>query len=115
MSDRSFPIFSVGDLPRTQRFYEHLGFVETYRFPEAGEAGFVTLDRDGATLALATSDGSGEHVAQWVYVDDVDRVVSEMRNHGAEIVAEPHDEPWGERVATVRDPAGTLVHLGARD
>lgn len=113
MSDRSFPIHSVDDLPRTQRFYEQLGFVVTYRFPEQGEAGFVTLDREGATIALATSDGSGDRVAQWVYVDDVDRVVTTMREHGVEIVTEPHDEPWGERVASVRDPAGTLVHVGA--
>ena len=59
MSDRSFPIFSVGDLPRTQRFYEHLGFIETYRFPEDGEAGFVTLDREGA-LRAAEACGSSQ-------------------------------------------------------
>lgn len=39
-----------------------------------------------------------EPVFMWVDVDDVE---------------EARDEPWGERVARVRDPSGLLVHLGA--
>jgi DNA-binding FrmR family transcriptional regulator len=31
----------------------------------------------------------------------------------AEAVATPENRPWGERVASVRDPDGNLVHLGA--
>ena len=44
---------------------------------------------------------------------DVDATLTELRESGAVVVAEPVDQPWGERVAQVRDPAGTLVYLGA--
>ena len=115
MADRSFPILAVPDLVATRRFYEHLGFAQTYQFPPDGEPGYVTMARGEASigLTLATSDGDVAPFAYWVYVDDVDATVEQLRATGATIVEEPVDQPWGERVARVRDPAGTLVHLGA--
>jgi uncharacterized glyoxalase superfamily protein PhnB len=50
--------------------------------------------------------------AYWVYVDDVDDTVRDLAAAGATIVAEPADQPCGERVAQTRDPGGNLVHLG---
>jgi lactoylglutathione lyase len=112
VSEGSFPIVSVPDLRAAQRFYEQLGFVETYRFPTDGEPAFVSLERGGAALGLGGgSDAPGW--SYWIYVDDVDATVDAMRRSGAEVVDEPRDEPWGERVARVRDPAGNDVHLGA--
>jgi uncharacterized glyoxalase superfamily protein PhnB len=29
------------------------------------------------------------------------------------VIAEPADQPWGERLASVADPDGYVVHLGA--
>ncbi|MCA1736051.1 MAG: VOC family protein [Actinobacteria bacterium] len=55
--------------------------------------------------------GEGEPFSVWSYVEDVDRIIEELRLAGVEIVAEPVDQPWGERVAEVRDPTGILVHL----
>ena len=49
----------------------------------------------------------------WVYVDDVDATLDRLRAGGAAVVAEPEDQPWGERVARMRDPNGNLVYLGA--
>ena len=32
---------------------------------------------------------------------------------GARVVAPPADQPWGERLASVADPDGYVVHVGA--
>ena len=116
MSAASFPILAVADLAAGRRFYEQLGFEQTYQFPPDGEPGYVTMQRAGASLGLtlATGDGDVEPFAYWVYVEEVDATVAVLRAHGVTVVEEPVDQPWGERVARVRDPAGTLVHLGQR-
>jgi len=86
MGEQAFPIIAVRNLTAARDFYGRLGFTQTYQYPPQGEAGFV---------------------------DDVDAVFEDARASGAPIVGEPKDEPWGERVAHLRDPDGNLVHLGA--
>jgi lactoylglutathione lyase len=39
--------------------------------------------------------------------------VDELRAAGVEVVAEPEDKPWGERVVSVADPDGYTIHIGA--
>jgi catechol 2,3-dioxygenase-like lactoylglutathione lyase family enzyme len=114
MTDEAFPILTVSDLPATRRFYEGLGFSQTYQFPSEGEPGYVSMSRGASSIGLGTGDDpDGERFAYWVYVEDVDATVEAMRAAGTEVVAEPEDQPWGERVARVRAPDGTLVYLGA--
>jgi predicted enzyme related to lactoylglutathione lyase len=114
MSDQAFPIISVRDLAAVSDFYRELGFVETYRFPPDGDPEFVTLERGPSTIGLgAAAEPDEDRFAYWVYVDDVDEKVAALQLAGATVVGEPKDEPWGERVAHVRDPAGNLVHIGA--
>jgi lactoylglutathione lyase len=48
-----------------------------------------------------------------VYVADVDATLAGLRAAGVPVVGEPEDQPWGERLAGVRDPDGRLVYLGA--
>jgi lactoylglutathione lyase len=114
MSDRAFPIISVHDLPATRRFYEALGFTQTYQFPPEGEPDFVSMERGSSSIGIGAGGASDEdRFAYWVYVDDVDATLEQLRVSGATVVAEPVDQPWGERVAQMRDPAGNLVYLGA--
>jgi lactoylglutathione lyase len=113
MAGDAFPILSVRELGETKRFYEQLGFEQTYQFPPDGEPGFVTLRRGAAQIGIGAGGVEDDAVAFWVYVDDVDAALAALRAAGAEVVGEPVDQPWGERVAQVRDPAGTLVYLGA--
>jgi lactoylglutathione lyase len=49
----------------------------------------------------------------WLYTDDVDTAVADLRAAAVRLVAEPVDQPWGERVASVADPDGYVVHIGA--
>jgi lactoylglutathione lyase len=112
VSDRAFPIIIVSDLPAAQAFYEELGFEETYRFPPEGEAGYVALQRGNSSIGIGGgADSEEDAFGYWVYVDDVDAEVERLRAAGAPIVAEPEDQPWGERVARTRDPHGNLVYL----
>ena len=43
-----------------------------------------------------------------VGTDDVD---AGLRTRGVPVLAEPADQPWGERMAYVADPAGNPVML----
>ena len=114
MSDRALPIISVRDLPATRAFYEELGFAQTYQFPPEGEPGFVTMERGTSSIGIGAGGATDEdHFGYWVYVDDVDVALERLRASGAPVVAEPDDQPWGERVARTRDPDGNLVYLGA--
>jgi lactoylglutathione lyase len=114
MSDRAFPIISVHDLPATRAFYETLGFTQTYRFPPQGDADFVTMARGDSSIGIGAGGATDEdRFGYWVYVDDVDATLEQLRGSGAVVVAEPEDQPWGERVARTRDPEGNLVYLGA--
>jgi uncharacterized glyoxalase superfamily protein PhnB len=112
MSD-AFPILSVEDLAAVVGFYELLGFSRTFVFPEPGDPVFVTLERGRDAIGVATRDPADTTTfSYWVYVDDVDATYMTLTARGATSLASPHAEPWGERVASVRDPAGNVVHVG---
>ena len=114
MSDRAFPIISVDDVPATRTFYEALGFSQTYQFPPAGEPDFITMERGSSSIGVGAGGATDEdRFGYWIYVDDVDATLEHLRGSGATVIAEPEDQPWGERVARMRDPAGNLVYLGA--
>jgi catechol 2,3-dioxygenase-like lactoylglutathione lyase family enzyme len=114
VSERAFPIISVQDLPATRAFYEALGFAQDYQFPPEGDARFVTMVRAGSTIGIGAGGPTDQdRFGYWVYVDDVDATLEQLRASGAMVVAEPEDQPWGERIARARDPEGNLVYLGA--
>ena len=113
MSDESFPILSVEDLPAVVIFYQGLGFSQSYAFPDEGPPAFVVLERNGRSIGIAARDqGEQARFSYWVYVDDVDAAFAELTAAGAPTEAEPRTEPWGERVASMRDPDGNVVHVG---
>jgi lactoylglutathione lyase len=114
VTDLAFPIITVHDLAATRRFYEQLGFSQTYQFPPDGDPGFVTMELGGCSIGIAAGgDGADDRFGYWVYVDDVDATLRTLVAAGAPVVAEPEDQPWGERIARTRDPDGNLVYLGA--
>jgi lactoylglutathione lyase len=119
---RSFPVLYAKDVEAVAAFYAGLGFEVHFRMPSPdGSTGYIGLRRDGAELAVTTEDsprtlagvepGPGPRHELFVYVEDVDRTVSELRAAGAVVVREPADMPWGERLAWIRDPEGNLVSL----
>jgi tRNA-Thr(GGU) m(6)t(6)A37 methyltransferase TsaA len=127
-----FPILLSDDLPRLLRFYrDQLGFAESFRFPDGpGEPDFAVLALGPAQLGFGKAgtpslhgrpraSDTGNRVEVCVYVDDgpsVDRAVRRLGAAGAPVLAEPADQPWGERAAYVADPDGTpILIVGPRE
>jgi lactoylglutathione lyase len=48
----------------------------------------------------------------WIEATDVPGAVERAVAAGAELILEPERKPWGQTVAYVRDPNGTLVEIG---
>ena len=115
-----FPIISTRDLEGALGFYRDLlGATVSYEFPGPdGKPAYVGLELGGAHLGIGSDpDAPSEPSARfslWAYADDCDAAVERLRASAVEIVEEPADQPWGERVARVRDPDGNLVLIGQR-
>jgi lactoylglutathione lyase len=121
---RAFPVIYARDVETVAAFYARLGFQERSRVPgQDGSAGFIGLERDGVELAITTEDspralagiepGPGPRHELFVYVEDPDATVEQLRAAGTRVVREPQDMFWGERLAYVADPEGNLVVLAA--
>ena len=125
----AFPIVYTEDLERALAFYRDLlGFRQTFQFPADGDAVFVSLELEGGgSLALAAAaDGqTGAHgrvmrplengsFEMCVYTTDVDSAVTGLSAHGVEVLVQPVDQPWGERMAYVADPDGRPIMICAR-
>src|SRR5262245_53786501 len=114
-----FPILSATDPGALAAFYTAgLGANETYRFPADGTPVYIYLSLEPLGLGIALrqpGDGEpGNGVALWVYTNDVDDMTARLSGLGARVVAEPADQPWGERMASIKDPEGHLLHVGAK-
>jgi lactoylglutathione lyase len=105
----------------TATFYERLGFERHFQLPAEGEPGYVGLRRGVYEVAVVSADwptdqyglpvGEGVRFELFLYVEEVDRLVEELRAGGVTVLREPADMPWGERVAYVTDPDGNPIAL----
>ena len=88
-----------------------------YRFPEEGDGEYLTLRIGVGQIALGNGTApalygdtpwpaAGHAVDVCVYVPDLERVVEAARSG---VVVPPADMPWGERIAYLRDPEGTML------
>ena len=64
-----------------------------------GNSVVMLIPKDDQTTATAGA------AALYAYVDDVDGVLTQVREAGAG-ASEPEDKPWGDRTAVVIDPDG---------
>lgn len=102
-------------------FYEEVFAAEvTYRFPDDGEPEYVTLGvgRSSVALAVGTTPtmygevplpATGRAVDLCVEVADLDAAVAAAPAAGGRVVVPPTGTPWGERVAYLQDPQGTML------
>ncbi len=126
MFQEAFPILTVENMEAALGFYrDQLEFAETYRFPEESDPVYVGLELGSSRLGIGLDPKvvAGEEVRSddldrpfdlWVYADDCDAAIQRLRSGGVRIVEEPADQPWGERMARVRDPEGNRVIVAAR-
>lgn len=113
-----FPVVNCADLATTWRWYASvLSGVVDYRFPERGEPDYLTLRIGAGQVALGRGTApalygetprpaTGHAVDLCVYVPDLAAVVEAATDA---VVVPPADMPWGERVAYLRDPEGTML------
>lgn len=125
MKEDVFAILYARDFPRVVRFYRDLiGMRETFRFPMEGEPSFVTVAWGAGSLGLGTYDATpgleardlrppkeGRGFELCIAVPDVDVLLDRLKADGVEALIEPMDQPWGERLAYVKDPEGNTIML----
>lgn len=120
MTGRAFPVIVATGVSRTAEFYERLGFERHFQLPEESEPGYVGLRRGAAEVSVVAAEwpaqyglamGEAVRFEMFVYVDEVDALVEELRGAGTAVLREPQTMPWGERVAYVADPDGNPVAL----
>lgn len=116
-----FPILNCVDLAAAVAFYRVVFDGEvTYQYPPEGEPDYVTLSIGDGQVALGHGTvtamygatprpSSGHAVDVCLYVPDLGLAVERARSAGAEIPVEPAAMPWGETVAYIRDPDGTML------
>ena len=110
--------FTVSDLERAVDFYERvLGLSKKYQF--STYAGF---DCGGVEIGLApgiprqardvapAGEQEGAPCVDFL-VQDVDAAYRALRERGVRFLKEPHDTPWGGRIALFADPDGNVLQL----
>jgi catechol 2,3-dioxygenase-like lactoylglutathione lyase family enzyme len=108
----AFAILHTADLARAVAFYvERLGFEERYRFGNFAVVGLETFDLGLTEVEEVEPAG---RAALWLYTDDANAEIDRLRAAEVEVVREPADMEWGERMGSVRDPDGNELFIGQR-
>ena len=118
MADELFPIIEARDVERSLGFWRDLlGGQVTSTFPgEDGSVVFTSVQLGRSAIGIGGPAPAVTHgsIILWLYVEAVDPLIERLRAAGVTVVAEPADQPWGERTARVLDPDGHVVMLGQR-
>ena len=75
--------------------------------PAVPGSGITDEERRTITEMMAKGTYAGINLA----TPDLDRTFERLQAHGAEVVQEPTDQPWGVRDCAFRDPAGSMVRI----
>lgn len=119
MFEEVFPILFTPDLARALGFYRDLlSATVTYQFPPDGDPDYVAMKLGASHLGISRQDQPGttenDRITLWVYAQDCDAALARLRAGRVEVVQEPADQPWGERMATVLDPDGNRVMVASK-
>lgn len=104
--------FYVSDLKRSKRFYEEtLGLEKKYQY-----SSYLGFECGGVEIGLIPKLKKGQKVSPLsppvgFLVDDVERAYNELKQRGVKFTKELHEEPWGGKQATFKDPDGNTLEI----
>ena len=118
-----YTILYVADVAASLDFYERAFDQRRGMLHESGQYG--ELDTGETTLAFASHELAAANLPQafrppiaeetpfevCFVTDEVAAAYTRALDAGASAVSEPQRKPWGQEVAYVRDPDGTLIEL----
>jgi catechol 2,3-dioxygenase-like lactoylglutathione lyase family enzyme len=105
------PVLASRDVAATLRFYERLGFQETFK-DAPDRPSYAAVRRGGVELHLQWHDSAewehpGDRPVYRFLVEDVDGLFAEVAAQGLPGgMTEVRDTPWGTREFHLRDPDG---------
>ena len=113
------------DVMRLVRFYDGLGFRETFRTPNEGTPVHVEVTMDGFTIGIAAVDAAiadhglnpdlgGRPVEIVLWTDDADRDYARLTADGAPSLSAPHDFLSHLRLTWIADPDGNPIQLAQK-
>lgn len=121
MRGEVFPIINCHDVVGLRAFYQTVfGGEQTYQFPEEGEPVYLVLQVGAGQIGIGLGTGpalygdtplpaSGHAVDICIYVGDLAGIVARAKDAGARVPVAPQEMPWGETVAYIQDPEGTML------
>ena len=113
--ERFHPILRVPDVPAAIEFYTtRLGFSLGFTWPESGPVTYAGVNLDCQQVFLEQGQPNPAGVSIYFVINDADALCEAQRAHGAEIVVEPADRPYGLRDYGARDLHGYELSFGHR-
>ena len=121
-----YTILYVRDVAAALDFYERAFGQKRRLLHESGEYG--ELDTGSTTLAFAAHGLAAQNIGEafqapgerdptpfevCFVTEDVQAGYRRALESGAEAISEPRTKPWGQDVAYVRDPEGTLIEIAS--
>ena len=106
MLEKSLPHLPVSQLTQAVRYYcDVLGFKIDY-----ADDNIAVIYRDQVTLLLIPKTGEYSGISSFsAYIENADRLHSELVASGAHVLSAPVSRPWGLRDFTIADPDGNRI------
>lgn len=107
----SLLVVHAHDIEQSREFYIRLGLSFSEEKHGSGPRHYAAV-LDGIVFEIypCRTNRPATQMHLGFRVTSVDSIVENLRNHGATIISEPKDSPWGRR-AVVEDPDGNAVEL----
>ena len=107
-------VFVVRDVGESVAHYRDvLGFRVEFTYGEP--AFYAGLERGEVTIHLQAATDTDRQTGQaaiYIFVTGVDALYEELRSHGALVLGEPNDYPYGMRDFAIKDPDGNQLVFG---
>ena len=81
---------------------------------QIGDGIIMLSDKFPQSACKTPKELGGTTVAIFLFVEDVDSVVQDAADAGAEITMQPENQFWGDRLGQVTDPYGNVWQIATR-